>query len=153
MNGSELQTARTLLQETSVQMAIERVRAEARLRSDPSEVAWLELMHTVIAAHKSMRRKFPKTREVGRVGDMAPADKGHLRVLLDSDGDAIVQVWDAHSHGNRFCSATIEFCAGGAGGGQSPRTRDALVQLMVAMELDNQDHPRGQFPPVRRAAA
>ena len=77
--------------------------------------------------------QWPKTRDVGRNGDMSP--DAHLRVGLDSDNDVYVSVWDEHGGGS------VEFCNGGGGGGQSSRTRLALIALMVAMEADNADKP------------
>ena len=45
--------------------------------------------------------------------------------------------------------ARVEFCSAGSGGGRSPRTRQALIALMVAIEDDNKadvsgsrHHPR-----------
>lgn len=77
--------------------------------------------------------QWPKTRDVGRIGDMSP--DAHLRVGLDSDNDVYVSVWDEHGGGS------VEFCNGGGGGGQSSRTRLALIALMVAMEADNAEKP------------
>jgi len=82
--------------------------------------------------------QWPKGRAVGRAEDMG---QGHLRVLLDSDNDACVAVWD----GKR--AASVEFCnPGGGGGGRSPRTRIALIALMVAIEADNAASPSLQRP-------
>jgi hypothetical protein len=86
---------------------------------------------------------WPKEREVGRVGDMAPAGDTHMRVGLDNDNDVYVAVWD--NDGNKGMSASIEFCNGGGGGGGSPRTRMALIELMVAMEADNAERPNKRY--------
>lgn len=78
--------------------------------------------------------EWPKTRDVGRYGDMSPS--AHLRVGLDSDNDVYLSVWDENG------GASIEFCnPGGGGGGTSGTTRMALIALMVAMEQDNAMHP------------
>lgn len=77
---------------------------------------------------------WPKTRDVGRIGDMSQS--AHLRVGLDSDNDVYVSVWGDKGGGS------VEFCNPGAGGGgQSSRTRTALIALMVAMEADNAERP------------
>lgn len=76
--------------------------------------------------------EWPRSKAVARAEDMGP---GCLRVALDDDNDASVVVWD----GKR--SANVEFCAPGAGGGLSPRTRMALIALMVAIEADNASCP------------
>ena len=90
-------------------------------------------------AHAAPALTWPATRDIARLEDMSPA--GHLRITLDSDNDVCVEVFD----GEHF--AQVEFCNGGGGGGQSPRTRMALIALMVAMEADsaenrNRAHPR-----------
>lgn len=84
---------------------------------------------------------WPTSRDTARLEDMST--NGHLRVTLDSSGDAIVEVFD----GEAF--ASVEFCSGAGGGGKSPRTRQALIALMVAIEEDNKadvsgarHHPR-----------
>lgn len=79
---------------------------------------------------------WPKSRDVQRDGDMAPPGDTRLRVLLDADNDVIVEVYAAHDDPTRFRSAAVEFCTSFGGGGQSPRTREALIALMVAMEQD-----------------
>jgi hypothetical protein len=76
---------------------------------------------------------WPKARDVGRLGDMSPT--GHIRVGLDSDNDVYVSLWDTDG------GASVEFCNGVNGGGKSPRTRAALIALMVAMEADNAECP------------
>lgn len=84
---------------------------------------------------------WPTSRDTARLEDMSL--NGHLRVTLDSCGDAIVEVFN----GEDF--ARVEFCSAGSGGGRSPRTRQALIALMVAIEDDNKadvsgsrHHPR-----------
>ncbi|MNY34830.1 hypothetical protein D3C86_1692000 [compost metagenome] len=77
--------------------------------------------------------EWPKTRDVGRIGDMSPDDT--LRVSFDSDNDVSVGVYDERG------SAVVEFCTPGSGGGKSSLTRRALIALMVAMEADNAADP------------
>lgn len=76
---------------------------------------------------------WPKSNDVGRYGDMSPL--AHLRVGLDGDNDAYVSVYDGEG------GAVVEFNMPFSGGGKSPRTREALVALMVAMEMDNAEDP------------
>ncbi|WP_417285089.1 hypothetical protein [Comamonas sp.] len=77
---------------------------------------------------------WPKARDVGRFDDMSPGDS--IRVGLDSDNDVYVSVCGGGGVGS------VEFCnPGGSGGGQSSRTRLALIALMVAMEADNAEKP------------
>ena len=88
--------------------------------------------------------KWPKARDVGRLEDMSP--DGVLRVGLDNDGDAYVSVWTESGGG-------VEFCTSGNGGGKSPRTREALLALMVAMESDNEQDPRRDWWAKRNLAS
>lgn len=87
---------------------------------------------------------WPKGRHVGRIGDMAPRGHSHMQVTLDADNDVCVQIWEQEREDGQV--ASIEFCCPGIGGGKSPRTREALLGLMVAMEDDNMSEPRGAFP-------
>lgn len=89
-----------------------------------------------MAAQGQGTRPWPKQNDVGRYGDMHPDT--HLRVGLDSDSDVYLSVWGDQG-------ADIEFCVPGAGGGKSPRTREALVALMVAIEADNAETPAFDF--------
>lgn len=70
---------------------------------------------------------YPKAREVARIGDMSQTDA--LRVGLDSDGDVYLSITNPLEG--------VEFCTIGSGGGKSPRTQEALIALMTAMEADN----------------
>jgi hypothetical protein len=76
--------------------------------------------------------QWPSARAVQRPGDMGLST---LRVLFDSDNDVIVEVVEGDTAAT-FRRASIEFCNGLGGGGKSPRTREALIALMVAMESD-----------------
>lgn len=78
-------------------------------------------------------QQWPASTDVGRYGDMSQF--AHLRVGLDGDNDVYVSVYDDKG------GASIEFCVPGIGGGASPRTREALIGVMVAMEQDNAADP------------
>jgi hypothetical protein len=95
----------------------------------PADAVAVELA----AAHASPAMAWPASRDVGRLDDMSPDH--HLRLVLDSDNDVCVEIFD----GKRFGS--VEFCNGGGGGGQSMHTRKALIELMCAMERDNAERP------------
>lgn len=71
--------------------------------------------------------KRPKGREIARIGDMSPTDA--LRVGFDNEGDICLSTTNPLEG--------VEFCTTGSGGGKSPKTRAALIALMVAMEEDN----------------
>lgn len=81
------------------------------------------------AAAQSMPDDWYAKPYVERLEDMSV--DGYLAVQFDGDGDVIVSVWDG-----RF-SASVEFCTIGSGGGGSPHTKQALIQLFKAMERDN----------------
>ena len=71
-----------------------------------------------------------------RFEDMS--QRGRLRIIQQDDGDMIVYVIeDLHSI-NGGPSAGVEFCTSG---GKSPKTREALHSLMIAMAQDNADRP------------
>lgn len=80
--------------------------------------------------------QWPKSDRVERRDDMSVT--GKLTVMLQRDGDVVVNVCTDAEAGE---SATVEFCAGGSGGGRSMRTREALIALMVAIEADNAERP------------
>lgn len=111
-------------------------------------LAWLRAQE-LLAGHQGAGRssmRWPASRDVARLDDMS-AD-GHLRVLLDHDCDVIVEVFDGSSF------AAVEFCnPGGGGGGQSSRTRQALIELMRAIEADNVDRPARAHRSIGHAAA
>lgn len=111
-------------------MSFEVERAFGFLAQQIDSDVQLDLIRAIVQAHESSKKTFPQSREVGRVGDMAPLGKSHMRIVLDGDSDACVEIWD-DEHG-QCARASIEFCTS-FGGGKSPHTRDALVSLMVAM--------------------
>ncbi len=72
--------------------------------------------------------------------DMSP--DGKLQIFLQNDGDVIVQVI-GYRH-DQLELASVEFCSCGSGGGRSPKTRAALLELARAIAEDNRTKP---FPP------
>ncbi len=74
---------------------------------------------------------------VTRAEDMSP--DGRLRVWMQQDGDLIVEVVPESS--KQEPSASVEFCTVGSGGGRSPHTRKALMELMEAIKRDNKESP------------
>jgi len=79
---------------------------------------------------------------------MGPAGDHQMVLHLQDDGDVVLAVTGT-GMGSQVHTSTVEFCAGGAGGGRSMRTREALIALMVAMEADNAESPRAAWPPAR----
>lgn len=76
------------------------------------------------------------TKHAERFEDMSP--RGRLRIWQQDDGDMIVEI--VPDPGKEITYGdSVEFCAAGAGGGGSPRTLDALRDLMWAMADDNAD--------------
>jgi hypothetical protein len=73
-----------------------------------------------------------------RIEDMSP--DGRLDVYMQDDGDLILHVAGRDSSGTPSF-ASVEFCTLGSGGGRSPRTRDAIHELAIAMEKDNAERP------------
>ena len=151
--NTKLYTASQLVQATQAQMTDERAAFEEWATNEgkwPKAVdrdhngcylllqtsyAWTVWQARSILALRPERvpMTWPKARDVGRFGDMSPS--AHMRVGLDGDNDVYVSVWDETGGGS------IEFCTPGAGGGSSSRTRQALIDLMVAMEEDNAERP------------
>lgn len=76
--------------------------------------------------------------EAERFEDMSR--RGRLRVIQQDDGDMIVEVIeDLDSRGPcAGLSASVEFCTSG---GKSPKTREALRALMIAMAEENEARP------------
>jgi hypothetical protein len=93
-----------------------------------------QFLQAATQAQQPAQQAWPKASVVGRKDDMSPDDT--LTLCLDGDNDVIVTVRE----GKRL-SSSVEFCNGGGGGGASPRTRAALIALMVAMEADNATRP------------
>lgn len=74
-----------------------------------------------------------------RKEDMSP--DGFLEVFIDTDNNDIHVSVCSEDHGGEMVFASVEFCCVGMGGGQSPRTREALRNLAEAIKLDNEEKP------------
>jgi hypothetical protein len=72
---------------------------------------------------------------VDRFEDMSP--KGKLRLILAPDGDIGIEITEGDDRGALGSRACGEFTIPEFGGGDSPRTYDALRALFEAMEADN----------------
>lgn len=81
-------------------------------------------------------------KSTSRQGDMGEGLK--LEVLREDDGDLIVSIMGVH---DRFSPThAIQFCVPGTGGGTSPKTWRALLDLQAAMYDDNLGRPQ-RVPP------
>lgn len=76
------------------------------------------------------------TYEAERFEDMSR--RGRLRVIQQDDGDMIVSVIEDPDSVNGGHMAGVEFCTSG---GKSPKTREALRALMLAMAAENAERP------------
>lgn len=79
-----------------------------------------------------------------RFEDMSPL--GRLRVFWDDDGDVIVAIVPDP---NESDPNSVEFCIPGSGGGQSTHTHRALIELVKAMERDNDEKEQWRGSPPR----
>jgi len=70
-----------------------------------------------------------------RIEDMS--QRGFLRLIMEDDGDIVIAVGQCDRDGFIDPVASVEFCTCGSGGGGSPETREALIQLMGAIARDN----------------
>jgi hypothetical protein len=123
--------------------------AEHIAKGDPVDVGNFAMMlwdrvESTAARPSQKAIEWPNARDVGRYGDMSPS--AHLRVGLDTDNDVYLSVWDESG------GASIEFCTPGAGGGDSPATRMALIALMLAIEQDNAQRPDKDWWAKRKAS-
>lgn len=75
-------------------------------------------------------------REAERFEDMS--QRGRLRVMQQDDGDMIVTVIEDPHSAMGGSMASVEFCTSG---GKSPKTREALFALMLAIGEENADKP------------
>ena len=83
--------------------------------------------------------KWPKENMVVRRSEMDP--NGCIQINLEQDGDVEITVYCGTSPVD-YNRATVQFCTGMGGGGRSPRTREAAIRLMKAMEEDNETFPQ-----------
>ena len=72
-----------------------------------------------------------------RLESMSP--RGFIRLMRENDGDICVTVAEGGPNGEIETIATIQICTPFGGGGGSPETYGALIQLMAAMARDNLD--------------
>jgi hypothetical protein len=74
---------------------------------------------------------------------------GTLSLIMEEDGDVILTASSCDGNFHTFQQATVQFCTA-AGGGQSPRVREALINLAAAIAFENQERPqqRGNTRPV-----
>ncbi|WP_415913282.1 hypothetical protein [Neptuniibacter sp. QD37_11] len=78
--------------------------------------------------------------DVSRKEDMSP--RGQLNIFRSDDGDIHVTVYQDDGNGGVGAGSSVEFCSPlGGGGGKSPRTMKALIELARAIELDNAEAP------------
>jgi hypothetical protein len=73
-------------------------------------------------------------RECARREDMS--QRGELSLIMQDDGDIIVSVLGVESGGPLYQESHVEFCSIGSCGGRSPKVRQALLQLMDAIDQD-----------------
>lgn len=66
------------------------------------------------------------------------SQRGRLRVMQQDDGDMIVVVIEDHNSTMGGNMASVEFCTSG---GKSPKTREALFALMLAIADENAERP------------
>lgn len=81
----------------------------------------------------------PKSNIVTRHEDMSSA--GFMRLFMQDDGDICILLFKESGEGRNAKMCDIEFCEPSSGGGRSRHTRKALIDLMVAMEKDNEERP------------
>lgn len=81
--------------------------------------------------------------KASRQGDMGEGLK--LEILREADGDVIVSIMGVHE---KFSAdRAIQFCVPSSGGGTSPKTWRALLDLQAAMVDDNAGRPQPVPPP------
>ena len=97
------------------------------------EAATAKVIPLYTTPRPSADAPWPKGREAARIGDMHQRDA--IRVGFDGDNDVHISVSAQTPFGS------VEFCTPSTGGGKSPRTREALIALMVAIEQDNAEDP------------
>lgn len=62
--------------------------------------------------------------------------QGRLRMILGGDSDVIIEVINEGGE-----SLALELCTSVIGGGRSPKVRDALYNLMMAIREENDTNP------------
>lgn len=74
-----------------------------------------------------------------RIEDMSKL--GRIFVFQENDGDLIVGISEQDEDGLIAIPSRVQFCTSFSGGGHSPNTYAALLELKKAIDLDNQLHP------------
>lgn len=102
------------------EVSVERLEKDARrVLDNPLWISELEVNTTYIRTHD----------------DTDGTDKGKIFVRFSQDWDAWFDSEPSHHHGSlRFRTVP--------GGGQSPRVRNALMILALAIKLDNEEYPQ-----------
>lgn len=62
------------------------------------------------------------------------SQNGRLKVMQDDEGDIHIMIIPCIKKDPDLLAVSLEFCSSG---GKSPRTRAALIQLMIAMQEDS----------------
>jgi hypothetical protein len=88
-----------------------------------------------IIAEMADQERLEKTERVGDMGGLT-----RLVIYREPDGDIVVQVIVHDERG--FKQADVEFCTPWAGGGKSRETYHSLLELVKAMQKDNEEHPQ-----------
>lgn len=70
--------------------------------------------------------------------DMSP--DGFLQVFIEDDGDVIVSICNGAKSVDEYSFAQAQFCAY-SGGGRSPKVREAVLALAMAIIEENQERP------------
>jgi hypothetical protein len=92
----------------------------------PAQSAETQQAQAVTAAHKE-----------GGIARLDDNNKSRLRIYQQNDGDMLLTVVDPEGH-----QLSVHFCTF-QGGGRSPRVHKALLSLLAAVHLDNQNDPHG----------
>jgi hypothetical protein len=105
------------------EISLERLEKDAkRVLNNPLMLSGLEINTGYIRIHD----------------DTDGTGKGRICVTLAQDGDVWFESEPNHDHG------PLRFRTSFGGGGQSPRVRNALLVLALAIKLDNEEHPQAK---------
>lgn len=143
--AAELEAEESAAQEMR-RVSLESLGVQACRQEDRQMLATPAGAEMVCCAARAMveTEPFPRERRVQRIEDMSP--RGYLELYIEEDGDIIVTSCGM-DHGLVEPGSSVQFCVAGSGGGRSSRTRRALLDLMVAMEKDNEEHPIRHLEP------
>lgn len=82
-------------------------------------------------------QKIKRSHAYVRMGDMDCTSA--LCVYMQEDGDLVVWLGAPHFPNDEV--KEVEFCTVGSGGGRSDHTRKALIDLILAIQKDNEENP------------